>query len=598
MERTEPSLVPEWLRSSGSVSGGGSSAPHFASSSSHSDVLSSAHHSRNRNSKSTSDFDSPRSVFIDRISSSNSRRISSNGSAKHAYSSFSRSHRDKDRERDKDRLNFGDHWDRDVSDPFGTLMSRSEKDTLRRTHSMVSRKQVDVLPRRSALDLKNGSSSNHSNGNGLISGITAGVSIQKVVFEKDFPSLGSEERQGVPDIGRVSSPGLTTAVQSLPVGSSSIGGEGWTSALAEVPPIIGNNNSGSISASQTLPTSASGAASVMHGLNMAEALTQAPSKTRATPQLSVQTQRLEELAIKQSRQLIPVTPSMPKSSALSSSDKSKSKTAVRSGEMNAGAKNMQQQPSSLHPANQSLLGGHIKADATKASHGKLMVLKPARENGTSPSPKDVASPNNASRAANTQLAPPPSVPSAPLRSPNNPKLSSGERKSTSMSLISGFNVEKRPSLSQTQSRIDFFNHLKKKTSTTTSTTLPDSASTVSSPRSEKSCEVNKEAESNPSSPQAINNGNEVTSNGDTVEEFQRFSDEEAAFLRSLGWEENSGEDEGLTEEEISTFIQECIKLRPSLKLCRGVQQKLLETHATGLVGGTPELSTSDSGSEL
>lgn len=31
-------------------------------------------------------------------------------------------------------------------------------------------------------------------------------------------------------------------------------------------------------------------------------------------QLSIQTQRLEELAIKQSRQLIPVTPSMPKSS--------------------------------------------------------------------------------------------------------------------------------------------------------------------------------------------------------------------------------------------------------------------------------------------
>lgn len=29
-------------------------------------------------------------------------------------------------------------------------------------------------------------------------------------------------------------------------------------------------------------------------------------------QLSVKTQRLEELAIKQSRQLIPVTPSMPK----------------------------------------------------------------------------------------------------------------------------------------------------------------------------------------------------------------------------------------------------------------------------------------------
>ncbi|WCJ44578.1 hypothetical protein M5689_025237 [Euphorbia peplus] len=585
MERSEPTLVPEWLRTSGSVSGGGSSAPHFASSSSHSDVLSTANHTRNRNSsKSISDFDSPRSVFIDRTSSSNSRRSASNGSAKHAYSSFSRSHRDKDREREN-RLNFGDHWDRDVSDPFG-LLPRSEKDTLRRSHSMVSRKPVDVLPRRSVVDLKNGSSSNHANGNGLISGVTAGGSIQKVVFEKDFPSLGSDERQGGPDIGRVSSPGLTSAVQSLPVGSSTIGGEGWTSALAEVPPIIGNNSSGSISASQTLPTSASGAASVMHGLNMAEALTQAPLKTRATPQLSVQTQRLEELAIKQSRQLIPVTPSMPKSSVLSSSDKSKSKTTVRAGEMNSGAKSMQQQPSSLHLANQSLL---VKPDPAKASHGKLMVLKPARENGASPAPKDVSSPSNASRAAaNTQLVPPPSVPSAPLRSPNNPKLSSGERKSTNMNLISGYNVEKRPSVSQTQSRIDFFNLLKKKTSTSTSTTLPDSASAVSSPRSEKSCEVNKEAESNPSSPQAIKNGNEVTSNGGRVEEL--LTDEEAAFLRSLGWEENAGEDEGLTEEEINTFLQEYKKLKPTLKVCQGMQQKLVEA--------TSELSTSDSGSEM
>jgi hypothetical protein len=33
-------------------------------------------------------------------------------------------------------------------------------------------------------------------------------------------------------------------------------------------------------------------------------------------------------------------------------------------------------------------------------------------------------------------------------------------------------------------------------------------------------------------------------------------EEEAAFLRSLGWEENAGEDEGLTEEEISAFYME------------------------------------------
>lgn len=35
MDRSEPSLVPEWLRSAGSVVGAGNSAQHFASSSSH-----------------------------------------------------------------------------------------------------------------------------------------------------------------------------------------------------------------------------------------------------------------------------------------------------------------------------------------------------------------------------------------------------------------------------------------------------------------------------------------------------------------------------------------------------------------------------------
>lgn len=33
-------------------------------------------------------------------------------------------------------------------------------------------------------------------------------------------------------------------------------------------------------------------------------------------------------------------------------------------------------------------------------------------------------------------------------------------------------------------------------------------------------------------------------------------EEEAAFLRSLGWEENAGGEEGLTEEEINSFYQE------------------------------------------
>lgn len=607
MEKSEPTLVPQWLRNAGSVTGGGGSTHHF-SSSSHSDVPASVHHARSRNSKSGSDFDTPRSAFLDRSSSSNSRRSSSNGSAKHAYSSFNRNHRDKDRERDKERLSYGDLWDRDSSDPLGTILSssRMEKD-LRRSHSMVSRKQGELLPRRGAVDSKINSNINHTNGNDDLTGGSTGSSIKKAVFEKDFPSLGSEEKQGVPDIGRVSSPGLSSAVQSLPVGNSTlIGGEGWTSALAEVPPIIGNSSSGSLSAQTGLGTTLSGPPSVTAGLNMAEALAQAPSRARTAPQLSVKTQRLDELTIKKSKQLIPVTPSMPKSSVLNFSDKSKPKTAVRISEVNMTVKNGQQQPASLHHANQSLHVGNVKSDVPKTSHGKLLVLKPAWENGVSHSPKDGASPtNNAnSRAATNQITAVPSVASATPRSPNNPKLPSGERKATALNPISGFSVERRPSLSQTQSRNDFFNLLKKKNSMNTSGLPADSGTDIPSPAGEKHGEVTKDAISAPSSPHAIENGVQVTINGGTHEEVQRFSDagektmsryaavdpdEEAAFLRSLGWEENSGEDEGLTEEEIKAFYQEFEK--------RGVQLKLPQFHATNIVGGSSELSSSDSGSE-
>ncbi|KAM1119721.1 uncharacterized protein LOC126632375 [Malus sylvestris] len=610
MERSEPTLVPEWLRGTGSATGGGSSAHHFASSSSHSEVSSLANHLRNRTSKSISDFDTPRSASLDRSSSSNSRRSSSNGSAKHAYSSFNRSHRDKDREKEKDRLNFGDHWDRDSSDPLGNIFtSRVEKDTLRRSQSMVSRKQSEPSPRRADIDSKSSSNSNHQNGNGLLSGV--GVGSQKVVFDKDFPSLGTEERPAATDIGRVPSPGFSTVVQSLPVGSSAlIGGEGWTSALAEVPStIIASSNSGSFPVQPTVAaTSSSGASTAMSCLNMAEALAQAPAKARTAPQLSIKTQRLEELAIKQSRQLIPVTPSMPKASVLNSSDKSKPKTAARTGETNAPVKVGQQQPSQLH--NQSLRGGSVKSDAPKTS--KFLVLTKGWENGVSSSPKDVTSPtsNASSRAANSPLAVAPPVASTPLRSPNNQKLLSVERKVAALDLKSGSTLEKRPSLSQVQSRNDFFKRLKNKTLMNSSITLPDPGPNISSPTMEKSGEIHREVFSDPASPHTIENGALVTGNGDSSEDVQKFSDtalsvavypdeEEARFLRSLGWEENSGDDGGLTEEEINAFYDQYMKSRPSLK-CRGMQPKLAvasESPATNLGGARSELSSTDSGSE-
>ncbi|XP_017615960.1 uncharacterized protein LOC108460809 [Gossypium arboreum] len=623
MERSEPALVPEWLRSTGPVTGGGgNSAHHFASSSFNSDISPLVHHGRHRNFRNIGDSDSPRYAFLDRASSLNSRRSSSNGSAKHAYSSFSRNHRDKDRERDKDRSSFGDHWERDSSDPLesiftsrveksGVSTSRVEIDALRRSHSMVSRKQSEPLPQKIAVGSGDSGNNNHNSGNGLLSGGTIGSNIHKAVFEKDFPSLGTEDRQAGPQIARVSSPGLSSASLSSPACNSAlIGGDGWTSALAEMPTMVGSSSTGSLPAPLIVSTSGSGVQSVTVGLNMAEALAQAPSRTRTAPQLSVKTQRREELAIKQSKQLIPVTPSMPKGSILNSVDKSKSKPAVRVSEMNIVVKSGQQQPSCIHHGNQSPHSGHVKSDMPKTS-GKLLVLKPGWENGvSSPTQKDVASPTNVNnKVATSQHAVTP-VTSAPARN-NNTKLSSGERKAAALNPIAGFTVEKKPSLAQTQSRNDFFNLLKKKTSANTAAGLSDSNLHISS-TTEKS-EVTKNVDSPSMNTHANENGSAATSNGDTCQEAQRFSDdgeknmssyamvypdeEEAAFLRSLGWEEHSGDDEGLTEEEINAFYQEYMKLRPSLQLRHGVQPKLAQSFATNLDGASSELSSSDSGSE-
>ncbi|XP_049379680.1 uncharacterized protein LOC125844405 [Solanum stenotomum] len=610
MERSEPALVPEWLRSTGSVTGGGSSSPHFATSSLHSDVTLSTLSSRNRSPRSVSDKDSPRSVFLDRSSSSNSRRSSSGTSSKHPYSSFNRNHRDKNREREKERPGTVDLWDHDTSDPLGNILAgRVDKNSLRRSQSLVSRKPGEFLSRKTE-DSKGGISSTHSSGNGIHSGGSSTFNgNQKAAFEKDFPSLGIEERQ----VTRVSSPGLSSAVQSLPIGNSALlGADKWTSALAEVPPIIGSIGMGSSASQQSVavaptPSALSGTAS----LNMAEALSQAPPRARSTMQIPDKTQRLEELAIKQSRQLIPVIPSMPKVSVSSSADKSKQpKSIARTNEMVGITKSMQQ-PFSSQLANQAR-SGQVRAEAPATSHGKtLLVLKSGRENGVTSLSKEASTPanNTGNKLAN---CPPAVAPSAPAVTSPTSRVTSLETKAAALSLKPRSTAEKRSSLSQAQSRSDFFNLMRKKTSNS-STALPDSGMTSSNSR-EQSCLKTKDEDSASLSPCVSENGSERTSNGDPHEaqnHVQRHNDveennspingsvypdeKEAAFLRSLGWDENAVEEEGLTEEEINAFYQEYMKLKPSLKVYKGAQPKCLmlpELHLATNPGTASSNSTS------
>ncbi|GMH21825.1 hypothetical protein Nepgr_023668 [Nepenthes gracilis] len=537
MERSEPSLVPEWLRSTGIGSMGGSST----------------------------------SACCDRSLSNSWRTSSRNGLSKddknhysRSYNSFTRNHRD----REKERLTISDHWDAEFSNPMRSMLSgRTGKDTLKRSQSMLSRmQQHEALQPRVYADSRSSTHNNNAIGINGISAAGIATGIKKVTFERDFPSLGSGERPATPELSRVPSPGLNRGFQGLSIGNSAlICGEAWISPPSEVPIGVGISSMGSTPALQpAAATTSSGAASprTTGGLNMAEALVQP----------FVRTQRDEELVLK-SKRLIPMTTSLPKGLALNASDKLKPKTSPRSSEPVVTSKNGQLV--SLQLNNQSLRGGNVQVDGPKAFHtGKILVLKPGRENCVIPDSKDATSPttNVNNRHVSVTYTGPASVAQVPIKNPGNPKLFAVKHKA------------------QVQSRTDFFNSVRKKSMNNTSVTA-DSTAVVSSVMEEKLDEHNVARD--PSSA-CTENDCRVKWNGDAHAISQSFQpstkeEEEAAFMRSLGWEPNVGDDEGLTEEEINAFYLEYMKLRPASKLSQGLRSKLVtefEPQATHLDGAS------------
>ncbi|XP_059460557.1 uncharacterized protein LOC132189776 isoform X2 [Corylus avellana] len=565
MDRSEPALMPEWLKSSGSVTGAGSTNHQFSSSSLHSD-------------QSTSSY------F--RQSSSN------NGSARsRPYSTFGRSHRDRDWEDihsycDKDKLILGDHRRPEYADSLGSILpNRFEKDMLRGSQSMITGKHGDTWPSRVAVD-SNSTKKKHSNDNGLLGRGSVVSSTTKTAFDRDFPSLIAEEREDGSEIGRIPSSGMNTAIQKLRIGTSSaIGGDGWKSVLVEVPVIAGSNSTGAALAQQTISASStSGSPSRGTGLNMAETLAQGPARARTPPQLSVATQRLEDLAMKQSRQLIPMMPSLQKPLVPSPSEKSKPKIAQQ-----------QHTFSSSHTVNYTSRGGSTKFDITKVSVGNLCVLNPSREL------KCFSSTANGSRVVNS---PPGVAPSATVSVPPR-NLSSNLSPTSADCRLTAFQttVEKKP-LSQAQSRNDFFKKLSRKNSLTNPpSAVPDTGRAVSVLKNSDKLVIETATPTSVKlqSRDVISSDNsvagllsesrvEMSCNGYPRDVSQKClsngeehssphvilypDEEEAAFLRSLGWDENAGEDEGLTEEEISGFYMENMKLQPTSKLLQGMQPKI------------------------
>lgn len=250
---------------------------------------------RNKSSTEISAHNSRSSLVSDQTTSSYFRKkFASNGSHLRSYGSFGRTNRDKgwDKDtteyRDNDESRLRDHRHGNYSDPlWSNFSSRFEKDGLKRTQSSISGKYDEPWSRKVSTDLNSSNKSNVNNGSTLLAGSSTISSVRKAAFDRDFPSLGADERQIDYELRRVPSPGSTTNTQSLPIGYSAVTGEvGWTSALVEVPvQVVGNGTNKSSVAQAALPSSASVASSMTTGLNMAETLAQGPPRVQATPQV-------------------------------------------------------------------------------------------------------------------------------------------------------------------------------------------------------------------------------------------------------------------------------------------------------------------------
>ncbi|GAA0171210.1 hypothetical protein LIER_25296 [Lithospermum erythrorhizon] len=562
MDKSEPTLVPQWLRSSGNVSGNGTSVNLLASSSLRPDDHLKSKVVR-KNSFSNYDQNIKRSSATERITSSYFRRSSStNGSDKvRTSSSFSRNQRDRDWDGDicgsdsKDRSILGDSRLLDYSDHLGSnILNRVERKNLRRSQSMISDQRGEAWPRKvetgsNGVYKFNSTDPNRVRDNGLM---------HKVSFERDFPSLGEEEKLAANEIKRVISPGLSPAIHSFPVAASAmIGSDKWTSALAEVPGVVRSSEAGPLSTKPAAPSLPSVSSNILTGPSMAETVAHGPPHVQTPPQLSTESQR-QELAIKQSRQLIPVTPSLPKALVSSLPDKQKSKIG---------------QPVLVH----SPRGGSVKPDLSKTSNiGKLQVLKPVRErNGVPLDAKDGSSPISGSKTSSSVPAACQSVAgSYSMRGPINSGHPAAERKHV-LPLLD----KRAGSQSHTQSRSDFFSLMRKKSISNSSSAPESSHMTSLSDKFSEGDYTTSPVSHQSGEDMVLNNLNEVDlsknrdvetseadvcnsheyhnsgKNGSTYNSNFFSEEEEAAFLRSLGWEENT-EEGGLTDEEIKAFYRD------------------------------------------
>ncbi|QHO03780.1 uncharacterized protein DS421_13g435050 [Arachis hypogaea] len=359
---------------------------------------------------------------------------------------------------------------------------------------------------------------NHAESNDMVTGVI-GIK-DKSLFEEEFPLLGAEDKHSSSD-GRVLSSSSSNCTPPTST-SSEISSNDLSSTPDEVRMTVGSSSMALMMRQHTDLAKTTSITPGTMSLSMAETLAQGPSRSETLPQVA------------------------------SPSEKSRVKTG-------------QQQ----YPFSYSRLPSHSShsafgnSDVQKTISGNSRNVSTSQElNGFSSAAKDNSSPSRV-------ICPTGATASTSISYPYN---SSGDSSIPSAWMT----LEKRPTF-QTQSRSDFFKNLSKKSSSKNSCSdvCPNGISCALEKsevgKSTATSSVNSLAESssviteNAAAAAAASKPLKFSSNGEQQHSTNPVlhPDEEIAFLRSLGWEESAGEDEGLTEDEIQDFYEKYLKLQPS-----------------------------------
>lgn len=487
--------------------------------------------------------------------------------------------------------------------------------------------------------------------------------LQKASFDRDFPTLSPKHPtfgQGSTigsagggatrpaDKQRWQSSSSSASASKLSQTSSTTSSERWTSRLAEAPPpgssFLQNGNSGA-AAIAAAAAAAAAAAQQSSTPKMADALQHvADTNQHSASDLA----RLEQLALRQSRQLVPVAPSLP--------GKGRDK-----GHPNKGPSAARETPVALAGANTGAVPSPAAAVGATSAPGPALKRTASKESsgtqGSTPAvrrPEDPTTVISAMPKRTPVLLDRHALPIAPTSSVvgTSQSLRTGMPLGTASSKIS---AEKAAALSQEerqrlehvrQDRCDFFQSLRKKPANKKDGKEDEEDSAIVEVEAGEDpsflaagAEVEipaAENEAQAGEPPGDDSAFDGTSdfavdpvhapedlNGDTWEVDKDeasvtdvgavisdepdpvVSEEEARFLRSLGWDEGEEEDEdeegGLTEEEIAAFKASLgggsSGSKPINLTTPVVRAKV--SHHIGSVGsvGSDQVSSSDSDSD-